>query len=568
MNSSAIFNSFFKSYDDDFSGFEQDDDECYLQNCDLYQVEENLERTLSIVINFIGEKTYPVFENIIFSNYNRNLFERKYKNGLVYTFLYNSEKVALTLYESTGTLHIQGKGCKKWFEKEFNVLGKVLHNEILYFQNEDQQNVSNILIKSAEEFDLSERSNILIKPMVEFDFSETIINDQSLVCDRSQTNIKLPNDDSQTNLKLKIPPLSSTPVIPIKVTNKSDKKEDKRIVSLLKEVSELKEQVTSLKDTIKLLSQKHQNVTIAMSTQTPTKSVSKASSTQARSNVISRHTSMNTISYRSIATQVYKIEEDSVNTTSELACGEQSTECQKVCTGNDKLTIPSINNKPQIKTKPDVKQNNKTLIMGSSLLKGIRPRGLKNTDVRTNPGANIDRLMFVTKGMDMTPYLTVVLHVGGNDLENGDSLDVISENYESLLLLLRDRCNKNCVIMVSGIPPRKRLNVGPLNDMLRDMCEYLNIQFIDHSCVFTDSNGNVNYKLFSYDKLHLSPTGTAELLKSINRYVNILGESNSMYCYCCGEPNHNSTSCKHGQKILCHLCNSYGHKQKFCHLYF
>ncbi|CAG2221371.1 unnamed protein product [Mytilus edulis] len=49
---------------------------------------------------------------------------------------------------------------------------------------------------------------------------------------------------------------------------------------------------------------------------------------------------------------------------------------------------------------------------------GIQPRGLQNTEVCTNRGANIDRLIDVLQKKDMSTYRTIIIHIGGNDLDN------------------------------------------------------------------------------------------------------------------------------------------------------
>jgi hypothetical protein len=103
-------------------------------------------------------------------------------------------------------------------------------------------------------------------------------------------------------------------------------------------------------------------------------------------------------------------------------------------------------------------------------------------------------------------YKTIIIHIGGNDLSNGYSLDSIYENYQSLLYLLRAKSNMETVLinyqsllyllraksnmetvlMVSRIPPRYGTNIQPLNMILDDLCDNNNLQFIDHTKVFND----------------------------------------------------------------------------------
>ena len=126
-------------------------------------------------------------------------------------------------------------------------------------------------------------------------------------------------------------------------------------------------------------------------------------------------------------------------------------------------------------------------------------------------------------------------------------------------------CQPDTVIMVSGIPPRYSLNVDDLNKMLDEMCENLNLQFIDHNHHFYDRNDSVNNYLFHADGIHLTNKGTSAFLRSVNDHVKILKRKlvTEWYCFNCGESGHKVNTCKHGQKVLCFTCNNYGHKEKF-----
>ena len=44
-------------------------------------------------------------------------------------------------------------------------------------------------------------------------------------------------------------------------------------------------------------------------------------------------------------------------------------------------------------------------------------------------------------------------------------------------------------------------------------------------------------------------------------YVN---SKSDVPCWYCGESNHVSKNCRHGDYILCNKCNEYGHKAKHC----
>ena len=286
---------------------------------------------------------------------------------------------------------------------------------------------------------------------------------------------------------------------------------------------------------------------------------------------VSRHTSMNT-EYKSIATQIYPKKND-VSIQSNYS--DVIKTVPKVDTGHtnyESKTVPNpSSNRPRVNVPLQTANNKgtaKTLIIGSSVLKGIQTKGLTDTHVCTNRGADINRLIEVVESRDISQYKNIVVHIGGNDFSNGDSLRHIRNNYESLLYLIKDKSDTHSVIMLSSVTPRYGLNVSPVNEVIMDLCEQFNLQFIDHGFSFYDKNGKVNNGLYYTDGIHLSKKGTATFLRDINSYVSILkNQNNAGYCYYCGESGHNAIKCRHGQEIQCFSCGCYGHKQKYCSFY-
>lgn len=133
MELTASFLKNITSFIGDFSGFSNDttpDDKCYLNSCDLYTVEDSTNRTLSYVITFKDEEVYHLFENILFTNYSKSLFDDHGQNGLVYSINFGGDKLVLHLHLSNLKLHIQGKACTYWFNEHFLNLAKQLHTDI------------------------------------------------------------------------------------------------------------------------------------------------------------------------------------------------------------------------------------------------------------------------------------------------------------------------------------------------------------------------------------------------------------------------------------------------------
>jgi hypothetical protein len=248
---------------------------------------------------------------------------------------------------------------------------------------------------------------------------------------------------------------------------------DPVVGSLQQEIKNLREIIISLQDKVnKKCDPVHQQ------TQLSVQYVDSSSQTE-DIKTVSRHTEASSMSVKSISTQIYKnIEKNSVSS----HCQTEKGKATNIPKPN---SVSSQNENGKATNVPKPKDHNtKTLIIGSSILNGIKTRRLIHTDVCTNRGADINTLINIIERRDLSVYKTIIVHIGGNDLNNGYSLDTIYENYQSLLYLLRAQSNMETVLMVSGIPPRYGTNVQPLNMILDDLCD--NLQFIDHTKVFND----------------------------------------------------------------------------------
>ena len=208
-----------------------------------------------------------------------------------------------------------------------------------------------------------------------------------------------------------------------------------------------------------------------------------------------------------------------------------------------------------------------TLIIGSSIVKNIRRRGLYNTDIKTLRGAKINDVSDYISSINIKQYKKIVLLTGGNDASARRSPNTLQGDYQSLLLQIRSQCHKHCVISICGLPPRRDVNVKRVNDILINMCEHLNLQFIPqyYNFFYRDSL-DLNTELFTNDLIHINMRGTSILLHNINKYVPILA-SKSNVCFYCGEENHVTEKCTHGKSLQCYYCSSYGHKQTKCPSY-
>lgn len=553
---SDIFNS---TFEEDFSHFAPEDNDKFLHSCEHYIIDDFTETTLSYVIRFKNSDIYQIFQDIIHQNYSRDLFEDRGPNGLVYSFIFQEQKVVLHIHASTLAFHIQAKGCSLWFKEAFSTIAKQLHDEIKY----SESNTSSDNLYTTTDVD----STLTLPPTDMLDESQT--NPKLFISGlcNSSTPIRSHGEsvDNISNTNPKV--LESSTLSSITITD------DTR--ALKEEIANLKEMVINLSEIVDQLTKSENNskenkASVDCGTQTDGKVL------------ISRHSET---PKQNISTQIYKeISDETIKTQTHDPNPEtiskkdkpkvETPPKQSSPTSNAR-PIPSLapsNRAEKNRSKPTVLKNVRSknnLIIGSSLLKGIQTRGLTDTAVCTNRGATIQNLIDIINNNDVSHIKNIIIHIGGNDLSNGDNLDSIVQNYEELLRLLRSVCDKETVLMVSGIPPRYNMDTYQLNEVLHRMCQDLNIQFIDHDEWFHDDQGYVKTYLYGRDGIHLSKKGTSALLKSINQYVSIIKFRNDdqFFCSFCGEYGHNSRKCRYGEKLQCFNCKQYGHKEYFCSLY-
>ena len=160
-----------------------------------------------------------------------------------------------------------------------------------------------------------------------------------------------------------------------------------------------------------------------------------------------------------------------------------------------------------------------TLLVGSSILKGVKTNQLNSdTAVRSFPGATTVSLREKLKTYDIESCKTVILLVDGNDADDGDSLETFCDNYIELLESLASYDRR---LIVSGLLPRKSVDLEPYNDTLRSLCAENDTEFIDNYQNFLLASGEIPSSYFWTDKLHLNQHGTRKLVTDIDKTCKI-----------------------------------------------
>ena len=147
-------------------------------------------------------------------------------------------------------------------------------------------------------------------------------------------------------------------------------------------------------------------------------------------------------------------------------------------------------------------------------MKGVKVNELnKSAAVRTFPGATVEALLNRLNQFNIDKYETFIVHVGGNDADQGVDLDSFRDSYSTLLNKLT---SDNCRLIVSGLLPRGNVTHKPYIECLKILCETHEIDLIEHYNGFLLASGDMADSYFYNDKTHANSCGTRKLLRIID----------------------------------------------------
>ena len=126
--------------------------------------------------------------------------------------------------------------------------------------------------------------------------------------------------------------------------------------------------------------------------------------------------------------------------------------------------------------------------------------------------------------MDLSRYDKIILHIGGNDIDEKITHMAFKIKYQSLLTFIGTKTDK---IFVSGLLPRGGINIKPYNNILKDLSVTANAKFIDNHNSFILASGEQPFEFFQADMVHLKFPGTRVLVNILKHFRNA-----PLYIYC------------------------------------
>ncbi|WAR21541.1 hypothetical protein MAR_015515 [Mya arenaria] len=126
-----------------------------------------------------------------------------------------------------------------------------------------------------------------------------------------------------------------------------------------------------------------------------------------------------------------------------------------------------------------------TLLIGDSILKNVKSRGLETVEIRMIRGAKLTML-----GKSQVDDLkNVILYIGGNDVSDGQDLHEMFKQLKDGIESVQRR-NPYCEMYVCTICPRADCSVSQANKMLAALCEETGAKLINTFNKFVFGDGS------------------------------------------------------------------------------
>ena len=167
------------------------------------------------------------------------------------------------------------------------------------------------------------------------------------------------------------------------------------------------------------------------------------------------------------------------------------------------------------------RDNGKTAVIGSSIIKDISDAKLVNTSVTSISGGVIDRIKKTVSDIK-DRHAHIYLVVGGNDCDNDDNPAQIIEKYKALIATTKSKATN---VTVASVCPRVKEymdisvkfseKIESVNASLQILCQEQGVTFVNNTESFHLADGSINDGYLLWDGVHLTKAGTDRLAKNL-----------------------------------------------------
>ena len=195
---------------------------------------------------------------------------------------------------------------------------------------------------------------------------------------------------------------------------------------------------------------------------------------------------------------------------------EQQQDLRKLC---ESISIPTTTtdtaDSPHISDAKSV-----TLLVGHSLLRDVSAVGIDTIAVRRKSGATLEEIgdMIEEVRHDDNLDVTKIVIVGGTREVMGNvPAHEIKENIE--ILVQKAKTVTPSVTVSSVLPCSKGANpeqLAEVNSAIKQVCDDMNVIFVDHESNLTFRNRDVDTSAFHADGIHLSASGVDRVCSNLS----------------------------------------------------
>ena len=282
---------------------------------------------------------------------------------------------------------------------------------------------------------------------------------------------------------------------------------------------------------------------------------------------------------------------------------EKSDECKKLQDEKADLLKKVSDLNEQLNRRTWMSFRNKpTLLVGDSILRDIDENKLAKTCVISKSEATTKDIADIIQ-QDDNDYSSVIICAGSNDSKKEPfDLDIITSNFKDIIEKATNNVATAAAVKICSIPPRTddagcQEKIDQINKSLEQLATSTGATFVSNDSSFKLNDGEINDGYLLNDGHHLNRSGCNRLVKNLklvpksghekdvtksrNSYKSNRSSTVNAYqprrepkdtkhqwskngCSNCGEYNHSTSRCRWGEPIVCHECNSAGHKKKFC----
>lgn len=199
--------------------------------------------------------------------------------------------------------------------------------------------------------------------------------------------------------------------------------------------------------------------------ETTSKSVATVSTQTDTCLMVNKHTQVKLVDRKAVQTKTISSEESKNQNKSTIR------NIKEIPKPIQKINISGDKSERRMGPKLSPGLQRKTLIIGSSILQRINTRGLsRNTAVKTYRGANVSHIRQYLEKSNLSSIENFIIQVGGNDASQNRDYELVECGFDNIIRIIKKN-NQNAKVYLSECPPRRDVNVGWVNDIIRRVAD-------------------------------------------------------------------------------------------------